>query len=195
MKPMINVLIVGVGGQGVLLASELLSDVLFRAGFDVKKSEVHGMAQRGGVVSSHIRCGEQVFSPLIPSGKADICLAFEQAEALRWVHYLTPEGTLIVNQRKLIPPIALMKEFDYPDHSLDRVKQRIPDVITVNAAEIAQNLGNPKVVNILLLGVLSAKLPVKIDIWQSAIQTRVPKGSENINLQAFDSGRLLAEAM
>lgn len=191
----INVLIVGVGGQGVLLASELLSDVFFNAGMDVKKSEVHGMAQRGGVVSSHIRCGEKVFSPLIPAGQADICLAFEQAESKRWAHFLKSDGTMIVDKRKLVPPIALMKGFEYPEDPIETVKKQIKRVIVVNGTEMAEALGNPRVLNILLLGVLSAQLPIQMDIWQAAIEKRVPKGSEKINLQAFDSGRALSEAL
>ena len=110
-----NILIVGVGGQGVLLASELLSTVALESGYDTKKSEVHGMAQRGGAVTSHVRLGEKIFSPLIPEGSADVILAFEQAEAQRWVHFLKDGGTVVVNNFKLIPPIASMKGFQYPD--------------------------------------------------------------------------------
>jgi indolepyruvate ferredoxin oxidoreductase beta subunit len=109
-----NILIVGVGGQGVLLASQILSEAALQAGYDVKKSEVHGMSQRGGVVSSHIRFGKKVHSPLIPNGAADVILAFERAEALRWIHELKPGGAMIVNAQIIIPPIAVDTKYSYP---------------------------------------------------------------------------------
>jgi len=134
----VNVLIVGVGGQGVLLASQILSDVALQSDLDVKKSEVHGMAQRGGVVSSHVRFGRKVYSPLIPNGKADVILAFEKAEALRWVHELKSGGSMIVNDHKLIPPIAVDPKYVYPDDSLDQLRAKVDDIAIVDAAEIAE---------------------------------------------------------
>ena len=120
-----NVLIVGVGGQGVLLASAILSEVALQSGSEVKKSEVHGMSQRGGVVSSHVRFGPKVYSPLIPNGQADVILAFERAEALRWAHELKPDGFMIVNDYKLIPPIAIDPKYVYPEDAIDRLKARL----------------------------------------------------------------------
>ena len=172
-----NVLIVGVGGQGILLASELLSEVAFTAGLDVKKSEVHGMAQRGGVVSSHVRIGSKVYSPLIREGQADIILSFEVAEALRWIHFLKTNGTAIINNRKLVPPVALMKGMAYPNDPIKDVKRHIQNVKVIKAAEIAESLGNPRVANILLLGVLSNSLKITKDIWMKCIRMRVPKGT------------------
>jgi indolepyruvate ferredoxin oxidoreductase, beta subunit len=185
----INVLIVGVGGQGVLLASQILSDVVLQSGYDVKKSEVHGMAQRGGVVSSHIRFGKKVYSPLIPNGKADVILAFERAEALRWFHELKPGGSLIVNDQMLIPPIAVDPKYTYPDDALKTLKSKVKKMQVVDAAKIAEGLGNTRLANTVLLGALSTTLDVDIKIWHDVISKRVPKGTSEANLKAFDKGR------
>lgn len=189
MKKTTNVLIVGVGGQGVLLATELLSAVTMKAGFDAKKSEVHGMAQRGGVVSSHVRFGEKVYSPLIPEGTADVILAFEQAEAQRWIHFLKPEGTVAINNYKMVPPIASMKGFDYPEDAIATVKSRAQNVKVIDAVQIAQDLGNARLVNTILLGVLSQSLEIPEETWTSVIRDRVPKGTEELNVNAFLAGR------
>jgi len=184
-----DVLIVGVGGQGVLLASEILSNVAQEAGYDVKKSEVHGMAQRGGVVSSHVRFGKKIFSPLIKEGNADVILSFESAEALRWVHFVKSNGVVIVNDYKLVPPIASMKGFDYPDDPIAKVKARIKNVKSVNAVEIANKLGNPRMVNTILLGTLSSSIDIPVSTWEKIIRERVPKGTEELNIKAFYAGR------
>jgi indolepyruvate ferredoxin oxidoreductase, beta subunit len=186
----VDVLIVGVGGQGVLLASELLSDVALAAGYDVKKSEVHGMAQRGGSVSSHVRIAAgRVYSPLIPQGGADVLLAFEQAEALRWIHFLRPEGTVIVNARRLVPPVALLKKGPaYPENPIDAVRRRVGKVVPVDAASAAAALGNPRVENAVLLGALSRSLDVPEDAWMEAIGKRVPANTVEINRRAFRAG-------
>lgn len=189
MKNTTNILIVGVGGQGVLLASELISDAALDAGYDVKKSEVHGMAQRGGVVSSHVRIGEKIFSPLIPLGKADVLLAFEEAEAMRWVHFVKPDGALVVNNLKWVPPIALMKGFAYPSSPLDTVKNRNPRLKIVDANAVADILGNIRVANTVLVGAVSVSLDIPEAVWEKAILKRVPKGTEDINLDAFRRGR------
>jgi len=184
-----NVLIVGVGGQGVLLASELLGEAALESGYDVKKSEVHGMAQRGGVVYSHIRLGDKIYSPLIREGHVDVILAFEQAEAQRWVHYLRDAGTIIVNHFKLIPPIASMKGFDYPADAIDSVKKRVKNVKVINAAQTAERLGNLHLINTVLLGVLSMSLDISPEIWEKVIRQWVPKGTEELNIKAFLEGR------
>ena len=184
-----NVLIVGVGGQGVLLASEVLTAAAVEAGFDAKKSEVHGMAQRGGVVSSHVRLGEKVYSPLIKEGDADVILAFEKAEAMRWVHFLKDGGTIIVNDYRLVPPIASMKGFAYPDDSIGVVKKRVKNVKIVDAARIAEELGNPRLVNTILLGVMSVSLDIEEGIWEKVLRERVPKGTEDLNVRALKEGR------
>ena len=184
-----NVLIVGVGGQGVLLASEILSSVAVEAGYDAKKSEVHGMSQRGGVVSSHIRFGEKVYSPLINEGDADVVLAFEEAEALRWIHFLKDDGVVIVNEYKLVPPIVVTEKLKYPDDPLKTISKSVSKLISIDAGSEAENLGNPRLVNTILLGILSTTLPIKEEIWIDVIRKRVPKGTEELNIKAFKKGR------
>ncbi len=189
MKQAKNVLIVGVGGQGVLLASELLSKAAVTAGYDAKQSEVHGMAQRGGVVTSHVRISEKVQSPLIQEGHADVILAFEMAEALRWVHFLKSGGTIIINDYRLVPPVALMKGSQYPEDPIAAVKKRVRHVIVVDAPALSRELGNPKLVNTVLLGVLSQSLDIPVSDWEAVIMERVPKGTEELNRRAFLKGR------
>lgn len=184
-----NVLIVGVGGQGIILASEILSDVAMAEGMDVKKSEVHGMAQRGGVVTSHVRFGPEVFSPLIPHGSADVILAYEPAEGLRWCHELKPGGTIIINPQNLIPPIASSKEYDYPVDALAQIRSLGVNVIEVDAAEICEEIGNPKLGSTVLLGTLSTQLSIPESTWLEVIQQRVPKGTEELNVTAFQRGK------
>jgi indolepyruvate ferredoxin oxidoreductase beta subunit len=185
-----NILIVGVGGQGVLLASAILSEVALLAGYDVKKSEVHGMSQRGGVVSSHVRLGPRVHSPLIPNGEADVILAFEKAEALRWVHELKPGGFLIANDQKLVPPIAVDPKYIYPDDALDLLRRRVPRLRVLDAAAMARQLGNERLANTVLLGALSTGLEIPLELWRQVISRRVPKGTAEANLRAFEAGRI-----
>ncbi len=183
-----NVLIVGVGGQGIILASEILSDVAMAVGMDVKKSEVHGMAQRGGVVTSHVRFGPEVLSPLIPKGSADVIIAYESAEGLRWCHELKPDGTIIVNPQRLIPPIASSKEYDYPIDALEQIRSRNVNLIEVDVTGICQEIGNPKLGSTVLLGTLSTQLSIPESTWLEVIQRRVPKGTEELNVIAFQRG-------
>jgi len=184
-----NILIVGVGGQGVILASELLSEAAMQAGFDVKKSEVHGMSQRGGVVSSHVRFGPKVHSPLIPSGTADVVLAFEAAEGLRWAGEVKKEGMLAINTQRIIPPIAFTKEYSYPDDPIAEARKHAARVVPIDALDIAHQVGNPKLVNTVLLGAISGELPIAGEIWEAVIRKRVPKGTEESNLAAFQRGK------
>jgi indolepyruvate ferredoxin oxidoreductase, beta subunit len=184
-----NVLIVGVGGQGVLLASEILCEVAKVMGLDTKKSEVHGMSQRGGVVTSHVRFGKKVHSPLIEEGAADVILAFEVAEGLRWVHYLRPGGTIIVNEQKIIPPITTTGKFSYPEGVEDTIKARVSKTTTIDAYAIGKKLGNPRLVNTILLGVLSNDLDLEESKWLQVIERMAPKGTGEINKKAFIEGR------
>jgi len=186
-----NVLIVGVGGQGVLLASEILCEVAKLLGLDAKKSEVHGMSQRGGVVTSHVRFGKKVYSPLIPLGEADIILSFEIAEALRWVHYLRPGGTLIASDQKIIPPITTTGKFSYPEDIEKKIKARAPKTKVVAAYDIGKKLGNPRLVNTILLGVLSREIDLEEDKWLQVIERMAPKGTGEINKKAFLEGRAI----
>jgi indolepyruvate ferredoxin oxidoreductase beta subunit len=186
-----NVLIVGVGGQGVLLASEMLCEVAKVLGLDTKKSEVHGMSQRGGVVTSHVRFGKKVYSPLIAEGEADVILAFEIAEGLRWVHYLRPGGTVIVNEQKVVPPITTTGKFAYPEHVEDQIKARVPNTKIIDAYGIALKLGNPRLVNTVLLGVLSNAIDLEQGKWLEVIDRMAPKGTGELNQKAFLAGRAL----
>lgn len=188
-----NVLIVGVGGQGVLLASEMLCQVAKVMGLDAKKSEVHGMSQRGGVVTSHVRFGKKVHSPLIEEGAADVILAFEVAEGLRWVHYLRSGGTIIVNEQKMIPPITTTGKFSYPEKVEESIKARVPKTTVIDAFEIGKKLGNTKLVNTILLGVLSNDLDLEESKWLQVIEKMAPKGTGEINKQAFLEGRAAAK--
>ena len=186
-----NVLIVGVGGQGVLLASEILCEVAKVLGLDAKKSEVHGMSQRGGVVTSHVRFGKKVYSPLIAEGEADVILGFEIAEALRWVHYLRPGGTIIASDQKMIPPITTTGKFSYPEDVETKIKARAPKTKVINAVEIGKKLGNPRLVNTILLGVLSREIELEEDKWLQVIERMAPKGTGDINKKAFLEGRAI----
>jgi len=186
-----NVLIVGVGGQGVLLASEILSSVAIQAGLDAKKSEVHGMSQRGGVVSSHIRFGGKVHSPLIRQGAVDVLLAFEEAEALRWTHFLKDDGVVIVNKYQLVPPIVVTQKLHYPENPVADIQKNVSSVKSIDADGVARDIGNPRLVNTILLGVLSTALDIDTGVWKEVIQARVPKGTEEMNLTAFEQGRSL----
>ncbi len=189
-----NILIVGVGGQGVLLASELLSEVAIAGGFDVKKSEVHGMSQRGGVVSSHVRIGRKVYSPIIPYGQADIVLSFEQAEGLRALDWLSPNGRIIVSTTRLVPPSANFGKLHYPDDPVEEIRKRTPNVIAVEADKMALELGNVRLVNTILLAVASPFIGFERSAWEGAIKKLVRPAFVDINLQAFAKGYELARS-
>ena len=186
----VDILIVGVGGQGVLLASELISEVAMSSGLDVKKSEVHGMSQRGGVVTSHVKIGKKVYSPVIHHGQADVLMAFEQAEGLRAADWLRKDGLAVVSRTKLIPAIVTSsKDFDYPKDPVGELQKRVERVIPVDADQIARELGNPRLVNTILLGILSNHLPFEKEQWEEAIKTRVKERFVEINLAALERGR------
>jgi indolepyruvate ferredoxin oxidoreductase beta subunit len=183
-----NLLLVGVGGQGVILASEMIIAAVHHAGMDVKKSEVHGMSQRGGVVSSHVRYGEKVYSPLVETGQADIILAFEAAEALRFAHELKPEGYLYTSPYTLVPPIA-GKKFHYPDDPISQVIKKVKNAIVIDAVDIALKLGNTRLANSVFLGALSHNSGIDIIDWEYAIEKLAPKKTGPANLEAFRRGR------
>lgn len=185
-------LLTGVGGQGTLLASNVLAQVGFRAGFDVKKAEVHGMAQRGGSVSSQIRWGAKVRSPLIAQGEVDYLVAFEKLEALRYVALLRPGGTAIIGDMR-IPPLSVSSGNDvYPDDEEVRrtIGQVTADLRFVPSTHLAEKAGNVRAHNIVVLGALSSLIDrVPPEIWQEVISERVPKRYIDVNLQAFQMGR------
>ncbi len=187
-----NILVAGIGGQGVMTAAEILAQTALAQGYDVKKTEVAGMAQRGGVVTSHVRFGQKINSPAIPDGEADLILGFEPAEAARWLDQLKPEGVLLVNQNIQVPPIVNIGLFDYPDDPVASIISRGVEVHAFNATKIAQKIGNIRLVNTVMLGASSAHLPFSADILQEAIlarfRDRKPK-LVGINEQAFKAGQ------
>jgi indolepyruvate ferredoxin oxidoreductase beta subunit len=185
-----NILIVGVGGQGVILASEIISEVAMKTGYDVKKSEVHGMAQRGGVVSSHVRYGQRVYSPLIPQGEVNVLLAFELAEAVRWLGFLSPAARVVVSRQKLIPPIVSTGIAQYPEDAEDTLKRSTREPFLVDALTIANQLGNARLVNTILLGVTSRLVDLPLRTWRRVVSERVPPAFRDLNLEAFERGRL-----
>lgn len=186
----INILLSGVGGQGILLASELIARAALFAAYDVKKSEVHGLAQRGGSVESHVRFGKRVFSPLVPMGEADILLSFEKAEAIRWAHYLKQgEGIAVVNDVAIIPVQVVLGIAEYPENIGEILEKRASHVFLVNAYREATKLGNPKVFNTFLVGVLSNFVPLPENVWRRAIEETVPPTTVEINIEAFIAGK------
>lgn len=200
MSDVVNVLIVGVGGQGVVLASNILCEVAVRAGFDVKKSEIHGMSQRGGVVTSHVRFGEVVYSPLIQHGQADVLLGFESAEALRFAHEIKEGGLLLSSTQKIPPPRGPQKKkakgLQYPEAALeDAAKVCRGRVIPVEAEAIALELGNPRLTNTILLGALSTGLDISDEIWEETIRAMVPPKTIDLNIAAFARGKAVADGV
>lgn len=192
-KNKFDILIVGVGGQGVLLASEIISEVAMRAGLDVKKSEVHGMSQRGGVVSSHVKIAPRVFSPTIAQGQADVLISFEQAEGLRAMNWMRKDGIAIVSRTTLIPAIvSSTKGLEYPDDPIATMKSKAKNVIPVEADQIAAELGNPRLVNTILLGVLSNHLPFSVADWTEVMKSKIKARFVEINLVAFEHGRAIS---
>ncbi len=186
-----NILIVGTGGQGVVLASEILSYVAVECGLDVKKSEIHGMSQRGGVVSSHVRFGERVASSIIREGEADILLSFELAEAVRWLPFLAPQGKVAASTQKIVPPIVSTGAASYPHHAESILAETTDAPIIVDAQQMASDLGNAKLVNTIMLGIISNFLELPIDQWKTIIEKAVPPKFKTLNLEAFDKGRAL----
>ena len=191
----IDVFMAGVGGQGVILASDSLAEVAMRAGFDVKKSDALGMAQRGGSVVSHIRIGPKVFAPLIKKGEADFLLGFERLEAARCASNLSPDGLAIINDQELPPLSVVGGSIAYPDQKqVERlVSQYTKRLAFVPGLEIAKELGNPRVAGVVLLGFLSVFLPMEVALWKQDISERVAAKFKDINLQAFARGRQQAE--
>jgi len=186
-----SILICGVGGQGILLASDIVAKVAMKAGKDVKKSEVHGMSQRGGNVVSSIRYGEKVYSPIVGDGMVDIILAFEKLEALRNIHLLRDDGKVIVNDYSLDPLPVASGIMEYPEDIFERIKKRVKAPVILNAVDIANEVGNIRTTNIVLLGVLASMMEFPKDIWKEVIKERVPPKTIDINIKAFERGYAL----
>lgn len=188
MKTVKNILLVGVGGQGTILASKVLSEGLATAGYDVKMSEIHGMSQRGGNVSTQIRFGEKVYSPIVGKGEADVIVAFEKMEALRWLEYLKQDGKFVINDFEIPSVPILMGVAKYPEGILEELKSKA-NVAVFKAGEIAEKLGNSKTMNIVLLGALVKAMELTDIDWELAIRNNVKKGFEEMNIAAFREGQ------
>jgi indolepyruvate ferredoxin oxidoreductase, beta subunit len=186
-----DILVTGVGGQGVVLASDIIGETALMAGFDVKKTDTLGMAQRGGSVVSHVRLAEKVWSPLIKEGDVDLLLAFEKLEAARWSHYLKPGATVIVNTYEQPPLSVSLGQEKYPadDEIIAALKRRTDRIYFIDANRRARELGNVRTLNILMLGCFSAFAPIDVAIWKESISRRVPENILEINLAAFETGR------
>ena len=183
-----NIMIVGVGGQGTLLASRLLGAVLPEMGYDVKISEVHGMSQRGGSVVTYVRYGEKVYSPIIDKGEADFIVAFEQLEAARYVSYLKPNGKIIMNTQKIDPMPVITGAMDYPENIPEKIKALGIDIVPVDALAMAEESGSAKAVNVVLLGVISKYLGIDTARFEKAIETTVKPKFIEINKKAYRKG-------
>lgn len=186
-----NILLAGVGGQGILLASEILAEACMLAGFDVKKSEIHGMSQRGGSVVSHVRFGKKVFSPVVPEGEGDILFGFELLETYRYLNLLRPGARVIANDFRIQPPSVLLGQERYPDDLPAKISARFSDFTLINGLQIATATGNPRVANTVLLGAVARHLQIDDTVWQQALSKMVPARALEINLRAFQAGRLL----
>jgi indolepyruvate ferredoxin oxidoreductase beta subunit len=184
-----NILVAGVGGQGVILASDIMSEVFMEAGYDVKKSEVHGMAMRGGIVTSHFRFGEKVYSPLIKEGEVDILFAFEQLEGLRWINYLRPISKIVMNDHKINPPAVNLGELEYPKGIPEIIQSKIKNFYLVKGTEIALQLGDVRAANVVLLGAISKFFEVNEDLWLKTILNYLPPKVHELNRKAFSAGR------
>ena len=184
-----SVMIVGVGGQGSLLASKLLGRLLLTRGYDIKVSEVHGMSQRGGSVVTYVRFGDKVYSPVIDKGQADYIVSFELLEAARWTEYLKPGGKIIVNTQQINPMPVIIGAAEYPENLVDTMKNAGLDVYAFDALSLAEQAGSSKAVNIVLMGHLSQNFDFSEEEWLQAIEQSVPAKFLELNKTAFKMGR------
>ena len=183
-----NVLLVGVGGQGIILASKVLSSGLIDSGYDVKMSEVHGMAQRGGSVTTQVRYGEKVYSPIIGKGQADIIVAFERVEALRWLEYLKPGGKIVINDYAIPSATVLSGKEAYPENIIEKMEAKYDDITVIDAANEAIELGNIKAQNIIMLGGLIKSLGIEDIDWDKALKDNVKEKFVDLNMKAIKKG-------
>lgn len=184
-----SIMIVGVGGQGSLLASRILGNVLLSQGFDVKVSEVHGMSQRGGSVVTYVKYGEEVFSPIVEKGEADIIISFEQLEAARYLSYLKKGGHIVTSTQKIDPMPVITGAASYPEDVIGKLKAAGADVIAVDALQLAEQAGTAKASNVVLMGVVSKKMDFDVSVWETALEQCVPAKFLELNQKAFALGR------
>ncbi|NLE76262.1 MAG: indolepyruvate oxidoreductase subunit beta [Chloroflexi bacterium] len=187
----VNFLITGVGGQGTVLASDIMAAVGVAAGYDAKKSDILGLAVRGGAVVGHVRWGKVVYSPIVPEGRVDYLLAFEKLEALRHINQLKEGGTVLVNQQRIQPITVSSGLAEYPSEAAmdEALGKATPHVYKVPGLQISQEIGNTRVLNVAMMGALSAVLSVKTEIWESVLAERVPAKYRELNIKAFRTGR------
>jgi indolepyruvate ferredoxin oxidoreductase beta subunit len=185
--PVTNILIAGVGGQGVVLASELVALAAVSAGHDTKQGEFHGVAQRGGAVFSHVRFGDRVYSPMTRRGEVDFLLAMEKLEALRYAHFVRPGGTILVNDHK-VEPIRTADQRPYPKRALEFLTEKGFDVKKVKATDIAIGLGNHRAANTVMLGALAGQLDIPDEVWSKTLSDRIPERLLEVNRKAFEAG-------
>jgi len=183
-----SILFAGVGGQGILRASDIMCMAMMEAGFDVKKSEVHGMAQRGGCVTSHVRYGTKVYSPLAESGSIETLVSFEKMEALRYLKFLNKDASIILNTEEIYPPAVNRGDSEYPNDVIDFLRNHYPKVIALNAANLAQKAGNIRAANVVLLGAVSNLMNIETSVWESVIKKSFPQKLVKLNLDAFQMG-------
>ena len=183
-----SIMIVGVGGQGTLLASRLLGAALISVGYDVKVSEVHGMSQRGGSVVTYVKYGDKVDSRIVQKGQADLILAFEQLEAARWLPFLKTDGTIIANTQKMDPMPVVTGVATYPEGVLEAIRKTGVKLQAVDALSLAVEAGSSKAVNVVLIGVMAAHMDIDRAVWEQAIRDTVPAKFLEMNLKAFDLG-------
>ena len=186
-KKTVNVMIVGVGGQGTLLASRILGNLTTACGYDVKISEVHGMAQRGGSVVTYVRYGENVAEPIVEEGQADVLIAFERLEALRYAHFLKKDGHIIVNDQRIDPMTVVTGAREYPENIIEDLSKEY-DVTSLDAMAEAEKLGNTRVFNTIILGVVATKMEFDKEVWIETIKNVVPPKTVDINVKAFEVG-------
>lgn len=184
----LNIMIVGVGGQGTLLASRLLGKVAQKHGYDVKVSEVHGMSQRGGSVVTYVKMGKKVYSPIIEKGEADFLLAFEKLEALRWIDYLKREGTLILNEQEIDPMPVITGSTRYPGSITEKLEAAGVRIRSIDALRTAMECGNIKAVNMVLIGLLAGTSSIGEEIWIRSLEEVVPQKFLDVNIRAFNAG-------
>lgn len=182
-----NIMIVGVGGQGTLLTSRILGGITLRAGYDVKMSEVHGMAQRGGSVVTFVRYGDKVEEPIVEEGQADVLIAFERLEALRYAHFLKKDGVLIVNDQRIDPMPVVIGAAEYPEHILEDLA-KAHKVLAVDAMQEAKKLGNSRTFNVIVLGIAAQHMDFSKEDWLAVIEGTVPPKTVEINKKAFEVG-------
>ena len=183
-----SIMIVGVGGQGTLLASRLLGNALIQCGYDVKVSEVHGMSQRGGSVVTYVRYGDKVYSPIIEKGEADVILAFEQLEAARWLAYLKQGGKVLVNTQQIDPMPVITGAMQYPKGLVEKIKEKGINITSIDALSLAEQAGSSKAVNVVLIGILAKHMDIDKNIWLETIKSTVPAKFIDMNLKAVDLG-------